>query len=80
LDCLIEFVKNQETGEKFSSEENSKFVGMLKKKIKQVGFWGVAGNPLMLLPPLVINKDEIDELVGGLDKVIGEIAEELNIT
>ncbi|MBF0278637.1 MAG: aspartate aminotransferase family protein [SAR324 cluster bacterium] len=80
LDCTVEFVKNQETGEKFSPEENKKFMALLKKKIRQAGFWGAAGNPLKLLPPLVINKDEIDELVEGLDKVTGEIARELAIT
>lgn len=77
LDCQIEFVKNQETGEKLTPEENARLSGMLKKKVKQAGFWGKPGNPLKLLPPLVINKDEIDELVSGLDKVIGEIVSEL---
>lgn len=77
LECLIEFVKNQETNEKFSSEENTKFLGILKKKIRKAGFWGATGNPLMLWPPLVINKDEIDEIVRGLDKVIEEITQEL---
>lgn len=77
LDCQVEFVKNKETGEKFSPEENKKFIRMLKKKIRQAGFWGAAGNPLQLRPPLVITKAEIDELVSGLEKVIGEIGKEL---
>lgn len=76
LDCQIEFVKNRETGEKLSPEENAKVNGMLQKKVKKARFWTKAGNPLKLLPPLVISKDEIDELVSGLDKIVGEIVAE----
>jgi putrescine aminotransferase len=79
LDCQVEFVKNQETGEKFSSEENTRLMSMLKKYIRQAGLWGPTGNPILFRPPLVITKVEIDEIVSGLEKVIGEIGKELNI-
>ncbi len=78
LDCQIEFVRDQETGEKLTPEESTRLSGMLQKGIKQAGFWCKAGNPLKLLPPLVISKDEIDELVSGLDRVIGEIDSEFD--
>jgi len=77
LDCQIEFVKNRETGEKLTAEENAKFAGLLKVKMREAGFWSKFGNPLKLLPPLVISKEEIDELVSNLDRVIGEIASDL---
>ena len=76
LDCCIEFVKNRESGEEFSPEEHGKFVAMLKGKLRQAGLWGAVGNPLELKPPLIITKDEIDEIVSRVDKVIGEIETE----
>jgi len=76
LDCGIEFVKNRESGEEFSPEEHSRFVTMLKGKLRQAGLWGTAGNPLQLKPPLIITRNEIDEIVSRVDKVIGEIETE----
>ena len=77
LDCCIEFVKNKESGEEFSPEENSRYAAMLKKKLRQAGLWGGARNPLELKPPLIITRDEVDEIVSGVDRVIGEIEREL---
>ena len=77
MDCCIEFVKNKEGGEELSPEENSRYVAMLKKKLRQAGLWGGARNPLELKPPLIITRDEVDEIVSGVDKVIGEIEREL---
>lgn len=73
LDSQVEFVKDRETKRLFSPEENSKLNTMLKEKLRRVGLWGMASNPLQLKPPLIISRDEVDEIVSGLDRVVGEI-------
>jgi len=77
LDCSIEFVKNKKKNEKFDVDANKKFIALLKKKLRQAGLWGPVANPINLRPALTINKDEVDEIVNGLDKVIGEIKMDL---
>jgi len=72
LDCCIEFVKNKETGEEFGPEENTKFVAILKQQLRKAGLWGPVHSVIRIRPPLIITKDEIDEIVSGLDLAIGE--------
>jgi adenosylmethionine-8-amino-7-oxononanoate aminotransferase len=38
---------------------------------------GALGDAILVTPPLVINEEEMKELVGILDKVIGEVEGEL---
>jgi adenosylmethionine-8-amino-7-oxononanoate aminotransferase len=78
LGCIIEFVKDRETKKQFSPEENKRFVALLKEKLRRAGLWWQVANPLWLSPALIITKDEIDEIVRGLDRVSGEI-EKLSI-
>ncbi len=73
LNCNIEFVKNNKEDENFEPNENKAFVGNLKKKLRQIGLWGPVSNPLSLRPALIISKDEVDEIVEGIDKVLLEI-------
>lgn len=73
LYCAIELVKNRKNGEAFGPEENTKVTGILKTKLKEAGLWGMFTNPIMILPPLIITQDEIDELVTKMEKVIKEI-------
>ena len=73
LDCHVEFVKDRESGEKFSGEENRAFTAKLKNAIRKNGLWGPVSNPIILRPALVITKEEIDEIVSGLDKALREI-------
>lgn len=77
LDSHIEFVKEREAKKPFSPEENSKLNAMLKGKLREAGLWGMASNPLQLKPPLIITQDEIEEMISGLDWVIGEIEKEI---
>ncbi|MBW2368639.1 MAG: aspartate aminotransferase family protein, partial [Deltaproteobacteria bacterium] len=77
LMCGVEFVKDGKNNIKFSPEESSKFLPLLKKKLRQAGLWGQVENPLPLLPSLIITKGEIDEIVSGIDNVIGQIEKEL---
>ena len=80
LDSQVEFVKDRETKEPFSPEENKRFVPMLREKLREAGLWGSVGNPLQLKPPLIINKGEINEIVSGVDRVVGEIEKGFFIT
>ncbi len=73
LDCLVEFLKDKETQERFSPAENNRLNAMLKEKLRRAGLWGMASNPLQLKPPLIITRDEVNEIVDGLDKVIADI-------
>ena len=80
LDCNVEFVKDRETEEKFSPEENQVFIAKLKNGLRQNGLWGPVSNPLHLWPTLVVTKEEIDEILSRLDKTLGEIGTELSIS
>lgn len=80
LDSQVEFVKDKEGKEQLSAEENTRLVSMLKKKLREAGLWGSVGNPLQLKPPLIVTKDEVGEIVSGLDGVIGEVEKELSIS
>jgi len=79
LNCNVELFKDKKTKQRFSPEENSKIGGMLKRKLMEAGLFGMFRNPIPLAPALIITKDEIDEIVRGLDRVIGEIQKELSI-
>ena len=76
LDCAFELVKNNETQEQFTDEEKGRISGMLKVKLRHAGLWGGVSYPFQLKPPLIITKDEIDEILRGLDKAIGEVEKE----
>jgi len=75
LNCEIELFKDKKTRQRFSPEENSRISGMLKQKLMEAGLFGFFTNPIPIVPPLIITKDEIDEIVSKFSKVIGEIAE-----
>jgi adenosylmethionine-8-amino-7-oxononanoate aminotransferase len=76
LDCEVELVKNAENGQEFSPEENNRIGGLLKKRLMELGLFGPFGNPLAVVPSLIIGKSEVDEIVSKFDKVIGEIAKQ----
>jgi adenosylmethionine-8-amino-7-oxononanoate aminotransferase len=77
LMAAIELVKDKKTKQKFSKEENTKLRRMLRGKLSQAGLWGEFMNPIPILPALIITKDELDEIVTTMDRVIGEIGKEL---
>lgn len=76
LDYAIEFLKDREKAEPFSTEENSRFVSLLKQKARQAGLWGTVGNPLLVTPPLIVTKADAEEIVSGFDKALGEVEKE----
>ncbi len=82
----IEFVKNQESRQPFDFEESGKVAGMIAKKSFENGLIiypgggtvdGHRGDHVLVAPPFVIKKDEIDTMVSILDQTIGEVAENL---
>ena len=77
--ALIVLMKDKTIEKQFSPEENLKIGGMLKKKVTDMGLLGMFINPIQICPPLIITKDEIDEIVTGFDRVIGEIEKEFSI-
>ena len=77
LDCEIEFFKDKKSKQRFSPEVNATISGLLKKGLMENGLFGYFGNPLSVCPPLIITKDEIDEIINKLDSVIGEIEEKI---
>jgi putrescine aminotransferase len=77
LMAVVELVKDRKTMEPFGPKENKKLEALLKEKLLKAGLFGYFRNPIMLLPSLIITKDEIDYVLKALDKVIGEIEKEL---
>lgn len=77
--CEVELVRDKKTRGKFSTGDNAKVNGMLREKLPAAGLFGPFRNPLPLCPSLIITRDEIDEIVTGFDRVIGEIEKELSI-
>ncbi len=77
LDSQVAFVKDRETNRPLSTEESATFNGLLKKGLRDAGLFGAVSNPLQLKPPIVINRQEVDEIVNGIDRVITEIEKKL---
>jgi adenosylmethionine-8-amino-7-oxononanoate aminotransferase len=77
LNCEVELFKDVETKQRFGPEENIRIGSMLKQRLMESGLFGFFTNPIPIVPPLVITKGEIDEIVGKFDKVIGEITKRL---
>jgi len=76
LNGLIEFVKDNKTGEEFGADEGKKFIATLKGKMREAGLWGAVANPLLFRPILTSTKEEIDEIVSKMDKVIADTEKE----
>lgn len=77
LNCEVELMRNRDTRERFSTDENALIPRMLKEKLMEAWLFGPFRNPIPIVPPLIITKEEIDEIVSGFDKVIGEIEKEI---
>ncbi len=82
----IEFVKNKETGEPFNFDKSGKVAGMISKQCMKNGLVvypgsgevdGHRGDHILVAPPFIIQKDEIDEIVSILGQSIAEIEAEV---
>jgi len=82
--CGLEFVKNKQTREPFALSENvsGKVIAKAFEKGLLVypavgGIDGVAGDSIIIAPPLTISKEEIDELLRLLKEAIESVQQEL---
>ncbi|MED4912186.1 aspartate aminotransferase family protein [Brevibacillus centrosporus] len=82
--CGLEFVKNKQTKEPFALSENvsAKVIAKAFEKGLLVypavgGIDGVAGDSVILAPPLTITQEEIDTLIGILKEAIEAVQQEL---
>jgi len=72
----MELVKNPETKEPFLPEDN--VAGRLTIAMRDRGLLTRTGNLLYVSPPLTINREEADELVGIIDAAIGEVEKQIS--
>lgn len=80
----LEFVKNKQTKEPFALSEGvgAKVIAKAFEKGLLIypamgGIEGVAGDSVIISPPLTISKEQIDELVGLLKEAIEAVQQEL---
>ena len=73
----VDLFKDRETGERFGDEAN---VGeRLKDKFREEGLILRAGNgAISFSPPLCMTRDDVDEVVAGVDRSLGELERELS--
>jgi adenosylmethionine-8-amino-7-oxononanoate aminotransferase len=77
LNCQVELMKHKKNKECFSPDENAVICAMLKQKAIDEGLFGMFTNPIPIIPPLVITRDEIDQIVDTFEKIIDQIAKAL---
>jgi len=78
--CGIELVRDRETKEQFSPEDN--VLGRMKARLMEAGLFLLLprnGSHICIAPPLLITKSDIDEIVSIIEQVIGEIEREILI-
>ncbi|MGZ0052914.1 aspartate aminotransferase family protein [Brevibacillus gelatini] len=82
--CGLEFVKNKETKEPFALSEGvaAKIIAKAFEKGLLIypaigGIDGVAGDSVIVAPPLTITKEQIDELIALLKEAIVSVQQEL---
>ncbi|MFD2372071.1 aspartate aminotransferase family protein [Brevibacillus sp. GCM10020057] len=82
--CGLEFVKNKQTKEPFALSENvsGKVIAKAFEKGLLIypatgGIDGVAGDSVIIAPPLTITKEEIDEVLRILKEAVESVQQEL---
>jgi adenosylmethionine-8-amino-7-oxononanoate aminotransferase len=73
--CALEIVRDRDTRERFpkSAKLNERAVRLMRKH----RMLGRAGDIIPVAPPLCITRDEVDESVERLDRVLTDLAQEL---
>ena len=71
----IDLKRNPQTGEEFT--EGDDLGHRVPRLMRQHGLLARAGSSIAVAPPLVINREEADNIVDGLDQVIGDLEREL---
>ncbi|MBW2622111.1 MAG: aminotransferase class III-fold pyridoxal phosphate-dependent enzyme, partial [Deltaproteobacteria bacterium] len=76
--AAVELVKDKKTRQGF--EADSPFNAKLTEHFSRLGLLTRVRNIIAIAPPLIITKNEVDELVGILDEALGCTEKELSIT
>jgi adenosylmethionine-8-amino-7-oxononanoate aminotransferase len=72
LMCAVDFVKDRKTKERFKPED--RLEDRLTEKFAEAGLFLLAwSNMTIIMPPLIVSKAEIDELVDKIDWCIREV-------
>jgi adenosylmethionine-8-amino-7-oxononanoate aminotransferase len=74
----IELVKNRETKEAFTREDDMQ--SKVGERLMARGLLCRAGNSISIAPPLITNREDADEIVDILDAALGEVEEELALS
>ena len=76
--CALELVKDRKTGEQFPKE--AALPKRATRAMRENRMLGRAGPVIPVAPPLCISRDEIDEAVDRLDRVLATLGDELSIS
>lgn len=74
--CALELVKNRQTREQFPKEAKLDRIAVHAMRANRM--LGRAGNIIPIAPPLCITREEIDEAVVRLDRVLATLEQELS--
>jgi adenosylmethionine-8-amino-7-oxononanoate aminotransferase len=74
---MISLVRDSEAGEKFTEEDG--LMQRVPRLMAKHGLLARAGAQISIAPPLVITREEVDELVQRLERVIDDLEEELGL-
>ena len=77
LMCAVEFVKDRKTKERFKPED--RLDDRLTEKFAEAGLFLLGHDVTIIMPPLIVTRAEIDELVTKLDRCIGQVERELSL-
>ncbi len=75
--CGLELVRDRQTKEYFPAE--AELGSRLTQGFAEQGIILRGGDTMNLMPPLCVNRGEIDEIVSVLDRVIGQTSRDLGI-
>ena len=74
---VVELQRNPEAGEPFRAEDA--IDRRMTQNLKDEGILSRAGASIQIAPPLVINREEADNLVDGIDRAITRLEADLNL-
>jgi adenosylmethionine-8-amino-7-oxononanoate aminotransferase len=73
----VELVKNRETKESFGEADDMQT--RVGNRLRDRGLLCRAGAAINLAPPLVVNREDVDEIVEIVDATLGEVEQELGM-
>ena len=77
LNSAIELVQDRESGKRFVGKEIGLLFGLLKRRLMEAGLFGLFVNPIPVIPSLIVNKEDIDEMVSRFDTAVSKVQTDL---